>query len=1351
MVLCIIAYNQFFLCGQTFTNFKKIGKVDGLSQYSVFSIAEDKDGFLWFGSRDGLNKYDGYNFKVYRNDVNQKSVTASDVRVLYNDPLTKKLWIGTLNGLSLYNSKTDDFENFIHIPSDESTISSKDIRCIFRSSDNKLLVATSIGLSIFNEKTRTFRRLYLGQNEKANKVEAILEVGKNEFWIGTNDGIYFLSKELKFSKLLDLYPFTNLNISTLNFDADGNIWIGTNADGVFYHKRKTGETTAFSISSNNKRLPNNQIRSLLVDHKNRVWIGTFKGIARYDIKDDRLEYFQASYSDDLSLSDNAIRSIFQDSRKAIWVGTYFGGINRIDEDHTQFENHSFNQHINSISNNVVSSFAEDKLGNCWIGTEGGGLDYFNVTNRRFENFNKFVGITDRLNGLNVKSLHYENDNLWIGTLNGGLIHYNVSTKNVERYQTSSTKPHLKISNNNVYSTLRLGDYLWISTFGGGLNIVNIKTKRITTYLPNEKVSNAISSEYCRVIVKSKNGEIYVGTSSGLNKVIMDANQMPVGFKKILKNVKIISLHEDKNGNLWVGTENDGLKLVNMNSFTSVNKIFDQAIVGRTIYGILEDRMNNLWLSSNSGISRLSLKNYSVISFDKSNGLLNTEYNFHAYFKMKNNTFLFGGINGFTTFDPSKIKLNEHIPNLVFTNLIQNNKEVSINQENKIIDANVNEAKEIVFSYNKANFTINFAALDFYNPIKNKYAFKLEGIDKDWNYTVGNPSATYTIQRAGKYIFKFRGANNNDLWNNNERNIMIKVLPPYWRTWWAYTIYLALFLVGLKFLLRFLKLKNSYKLEQISKKQQDELHQLKLKFFTNVAHEFRSPLTLILGPIQELLKNSLNRNTIEFNRLTTINNNAQRMLNLVNQLMTFQKMEEGHDPLQVRKVAINDFLENIANLFEDSMMMKGISFKTILDQGNEEVWIDELKMEKVISNLLYNAFKFTSVGGFIKLHKYADESNLYIKVEDSGVGIQSDRHQQIFQRFYQKNTSKSPNLIKGSGIGLALSKELVKLHGGDITVNSTPGEGSSFIVTLPIGQSHLNEADFDKSTLKNELGKTDDLDFHLDLEEIESISTYSETILSVPNKKILIIDDNKEIRDYTCSIFLDDYYVLTAEDGVEGYKKILEFSPDIIISDLMMPNRDGLELCKMTKSNIETSHIPFILLTAKDVIESKIEGLKLGALDYITKPFHPEELRLKVNHILSPKLDAQGDTYLEDKLNGKAKSIEITSIDEDFIEKLYELTEIHMGDPNFKLDILCTKLGISRSLLFTKVKILTNLTPKTYIKNYRLTRAKQMLESRKLTISEIAYQVGYSDPKYFTKVFKEEFSITPSEFLDTKKL
>ncbi len=1341
MLLLCCALN--YADAQTVTNFKKLNKADGISQYSVFCISEDKDGFIWFGTRDGLNKYDGYEFKIYRKKNDNKSIISNDIRVLYNDPLTKELWIGTLGGISVYKSKTDDFENFSQDPSNPNSLSSKDIRSIYRRSDGKLIIATSIGLSIFNDKTRKFSRIYLGQNENNNRLEALLEVNKNELWVATREGIFVLDKDYKISKLDSKFVFSKMNVTVLSKDKQGNIWIGTSSNGVYKYNINNNSVEEFSTKSGKYRINNDVIRSLLVDSKNRLWIGSFKGIDRYNILTGKLDKFEANFFNEDGLSDNSIRSIYEDKRGAIWIGTYFGGVNHIDEEYNKFENFNHNPYRNSVSNNIVSSFEEDDKGNVWIGTEGGGLDYYNTTTKQFINYNLQVGISDRVNGLNVKTLLYHKNILWIGTLNGGLINYNVITKKHKKIELKNNQ-NVNFSTGNVYGLMEDNDRIWIAIFGHGLNILDLKSNTITPVMPNAKKAKSLTSQFCRLVFKTKNGNIYVGTSTGLNLVSLDENRFPKSFENVLPNIKIISHLEDRKGNLWIGSENDGLFILE-NDKGAFKKIdLNENVSGRNIFGIIEDEAGYLWLSTNTGLSRMSPKDYTINNFDRSNGLINTEYNFHAYKKLKNQTVLFGGINGFTKFNPKDIKLNDHAPSLVFTSLIQNNVEVSIGDGSNIIESNINNTRTITFPYNQANFTIKFAALDFFNPSKNKYKYKLEGIDKDWNFTVGNPSATYTIQREGEYRFVVKGANNNNVWSKDERSVIIKVNPPFWKTWWAYLIYLISLGIALRLLLRYFKIRESFKLEQAYNKQQEDLHQLKVKFFTNIAHEFRTPLTLIIGPLEEVIRNAeKSKNPNDLNKLTSVRKNAQRMLNLVNQLMTFQKMEEGHDPLKVRKVNINEFLLEIGTLFEDGARMKGIDFKINTTPVDEDVWIDESKIEKILFNLLLNAYKFTPKGGEIWIDKYSDSKYLYIDVCDTGQGIPEEKKEQIFDRFYEKNTVGQENLIKGSGIGLALSKELIELHGGKIMVESILSKGAKFKVIIPLGKAHLKEEDLldeaenDKDTRSEEARS----DFEL-IQKDYSLLENAPKSLVASDKKLLIVDDNEEVREYIASIFNKDYHLLLAKDGIDGMEKVLQFQPDLIISDLMMPMQDGIEFCKAVKSNIETSHIPFILLTAKNVVEAKIEGLKLGALDYITKPFHPEELKVKVDHIFQ-FYEVEGNKSLE--ISGKPKNLEISSLDEEFVQKLYGLTEKNMSNPDFKLEFLAQELNVSRSLLFTKVKHLTNQTPKNYIKHYRMNRAIQMIESGKMTISEISYAVGYKDAKYFSKVFKEDYGKTPTEY------
>lgn len=1334
--------------GQNAGVFRQLSKKEGLSQASVFAIAQDSSGFMWFGTRDGLNKFDGYEFKIYKNDTSQNSVASNDIRTLYFDYKEEILWIGTNSGLSRYRKETDDFLTFLHSESDPGSISSNVIRCIFRDSKERLWIGTANGLNLRSD--NGFRKLFFTNRDvdalTGNDIKAITEDKHGNIWFGTTKGLYTLieheNDEYKFERIDEKLNLSDAHIKCMLEDTKGNFWIGTNKGGVNYWNREEGTVTEYiPKESNPNSLSHRTTRSMVFDKNGQLWVGTFEGLNLFDEKEKKFIRFGESDLSSTGLSDGSIHSCFRDKRGSLWFGTYYGGINHLDENNNRFTNFIYAPFGKGLSGNVVSSFAEDAEENLWIGTEGGGLNFYNRKTKKFTDYKFSTGKKNGISGNNVKQLLLENEGLWIGTFDAGLNFLDLKTKKFTNFKHDPSNPN-SLSDNNVYGLFRDGEKLWILTYGGGLNILELSENKFYKYRSSPEHPGSISSDLTRVFLKTSDGHFWIGTERGVNKVTKDSKGFPETFEVFLPNEKIYSLQEDELKNIWVGTISNGLFRLNPQSGVSDHFTEKDGLPGNTVFGILEDENRHLWLSTNNGLSRFDPLKKTFSNFNYSNGLENSEYNFNAYYKTTSGDFLFGGVHGFTRFSPEEIQPNTYVPPIVFTSLSQNNQAVKIDNKTGKLPRAINETEEIIFKYNEANFTLSFAALDFFNPENNHYAYFLEGLDRDWTHTTGDREATYTIQREGTYKFRLKGANSDGIWNPEERQLTIIVLPPPWRTWWAYLIYAAIlggFIFGL---LRFIRLRHSVQLQEVEKQKQEELHEVKLRFFTNITHEFRTPLTLIMGPLKELIAKKEYPEKIG-ETLSQIDRNAQRLLNLVNQVLTFRKLATDHEPMQISKGNIVHFLEEIFLPFRETAHLRKIDYR--FDSASAEIlaWYDSNKLERVFFNLLANAFKFTPDSGSIKMSIIETDKNIAITVEDSGRGIPEELQHQIFKRFYEKANSEQ-STIKGSGIGLAISKQMVELHHGNIFVeNSIPDGGAIFTVEIPKGNAHFKEEE-----ILNELTQAEQMkDYVPILSEIDS----SPPTNDLPKNKsldenlplVLIVEDNPEVRNYIVRIFSDEYRLITAGSGVEGLEKAKKEHPQLIISDVMMPEMDGITFCGKLKTDIEISHIPIILLTARTASLFKIEGLEIGADDYITKPFIPEELRLRVRNIIRARQEVK--EKFARVLNFDPKEIKVTSADEMFLENAMQIAENNIENYEFNVQTFADRLAVSRPLLFTKLKALTGQTPNNFMKTIRLKRAAQLLKTQKLNVSEVAYKVGFKDPKYFRKCFKEQFEETPSVY------
>ncbi len=1327
-------------------SFRQLNKKDGLAQSSVFAIAQDSMGYLWFGTRAGLNKYDGYRFRLYNNQL-AAGPGGNDIRTLFVDPATRVLWVGSLSGLSRYDAETDRFTTYQHRRGDERSLTGGAIRAIFRDRSGHLWVGTSLGLNRFEASTNSWRRYFPGRANAEvpeNNITFLTGDADGHLLVGTRNGLFRLGADAG-AKFSPIGAVGETRVTCGQWDRAGQLWIGTFQQGIFRWDPDSGTVRRFRREEDDPRsLSHNSIRSLRVTDTGGLWIGTFDGLNFLPPDSDRFIRYRSSGDDRNGLTDNSIRSLLIDRSGSLWVGTYYGGVHHLDEGYNHFVNYQQDPYRNSLSGNVVSSFAEGPDGNLWIGTEGGGLNYLDRQTGIFTHYRSAADRPNTLSSNNVKQLLLDRKDLWIGTFRGGLNRLDTETGRFTVYRNQEGDP-TSLASDNVYGLHREGDLLWILTFGGGLDVLDLNGGTFRHHAHDPDDGNTISSDETRSILKGRDGTFWIGTEQGLSRVETDDAGYPASFETLFPVEKIYSIHEEEGGSLLLGTFNNGLYRYDPLTKTSVHYTTEDGLPGSTVFGVLETDDGTYWLSTDNGLSHFDPRLSSFTNYDYSHGLENLEYNFNAYYQTRAGELLFGGLNGYTYFDPADLTPNAFIPPVVITGLLRNNQEEKIGAEGGLLRKNINETETLTFRYDEAAFTLQFAALDYFSPENNRYAYMLEGLDRDWNYTSGKSEASYTIQREGDYTFLLRGGNSDGVWNQDVRRIEIRVLPPPWRSWWAYLAYLGLAALTVYSLIHFLRLRHQIQLQEIAKRQQDELLEMKLRFFTNITHEFRTPLTLILGPLRQLVKTQ--NHTPEVGRqLSLIDRNAQRLLNLVNQVLTFRKLGTDHEPVRVSRTVASSFLLGIFESFREAARLRNIDYVFDNGAGEEELWLDHDKMEKVFFNLLSNAFKFTPEGGTISLRLESFRDRIVVRVRDSGIGVAPEIRTDIFKRFYEKSTGQ-PSSIKSSGIGLAISRQMVALHQGKIyAAEPDPGEerpGAEFVVELRKGKAHFEQLQISDS------GPS------VPEQQLPALATFGAAIVpapaSAPGEKaptLLIVDDNEEIRDYVCSIFSDTYRVVSAENGTAGLARARKTLPDVIISDVMMPGMDGLAFCRAVKTELEISHIPVILLTARTAEPFRIEGLRTGADDYVTKPFHPEELRLRVRNLIRARQQAR--EKFARVLSFTPGEIIITNADEQFLDQAMSILEEQMGNYDFKVEDFAAQLAVSRSLLFTKLKALTGMTPNNFVKSVRLKRAAQLLEGGQLNVSQVAYEVGFRDPKYFRRCFKIQFDELPSAFGKTEE-
>ncbi|WP_288954688.1 two-component regulator propeller domain-containing protein [uncultured Polaribacter sp.] len=1318
---------------------KRISTSEGLSQSSVIAIQQDSFGQVWFGTRDGLNKYDGNTFTIYRNTDDKNSISNNDILSITED---KKgfLWLGTYNGLNKFDPKTNTFVNYFH-KKENTSLSNNTIWCIKEMKNGEIWIGTSDGLSIFNRNTNQFTNIYHNaSNEKSlsgNHILSIIETDTSEIFIGTNNG---LSKLVSRNKL----HFEFLNYKAIKFPVqdilqkDNNLLIATNGDGVLNLNTKNGSTSYFIEKENIHK----NVRKLCFDNQNNLWIGTYDGLFIYDTTNTIIN-LKNKINDFKSLSKNSVKSLFKDKKGSIWIGTYYGGINLWDNSNINFKNLTTNRSKNSLSYNVVSSIENYKNKLLFIGTEGKGLNILDRINNSISYINNdnYKALSDE----NIKSLLVDNNRLWIGTLNSGINVFDIK-KNL--FRNSSIPFELKkyLKNTGVYSIKKNQNNIWIGTFGKGLICFNDINKSFKIYTKSTKDLNTITDDLIRTIAIDSQENIWVGSQKGLSKIAPSGNISRYFYNSEIESGEdITSIFEDANQTIWVGSKAKGLFKFNGKSFIKT-PLKTQKETVTSIHSILEDNDNNLWISTNQGIVKHNLKSKKTIIYNVKDGLVSNEFNDNASIKINSSLFYFGGPNGLTSFNTKFFTVNNYSPQVLITDFKIKNKPLEINSTLGILNQTIEYTNSLNLSHKQGNFTLHFAIPNYINQKNNAYQYRLKGLEKDWIYTTKN-TASYTIQNPGEFIFEVKGANNNGLWNNTPTSLKIIVEPAPWRSWWAFTIYGLAIIIALYLLFKIQKAKSSLKhkldLEYIENEKIEEANKAKLEFFTNISHEFRTPLTLILGPLQQILKEYKGSSKV-YKKLLVVDNNANHLLQLINRLMDFRKLEKNLFKLETAEGNIVKFLKEIYLSFSEYAKDGEYEYNFHTTNDKILVYYDRYKLERVFYNLISNAFRYTPKNGVINIRIRQEEYKILIAVEDSGVGITNENKDKIFDRFFELSTNNNPEKTynKGTGIGLSIAKNIVKLHKGKIIVeDNNISSGSIFTVELPLGKEHLT-----KDEIINDFKFSDDISQYVN-QLSESVvlieDDFKDNIIDNSKSTILLVEDNKPLRKFMKSLLKEKYNILEAENGKAALKSAIRNQPDLIVSDVVMPVMVGTELCAEIKNNIKTSHIPIILLTSRTSLIYKLDGLNNGADDYISKPFNVKEFKVRVKNIIS------SNNRTKEKFSGVnsilSNEVIISSLDEKLHKKALKIVENNISNLDFDIPYFCSELGVSRTMLFTKIKAWTNFTPNEFIHNIRMNYATQLLEQGKINISEVSYKVGFKSPKYFSKCFLKKYGKTPSQY------
>jgi ligand-binding sensor domain-containing protein/signal transduction histidine kinase/CheY-like chemotaxis protein len=1300
---------------------------NGLTQNTVWCILQDKHGFIWFGTKDGLNRYDGYRFKTFRRDSRRPEATLGNnfIRSLFEDK-SGKIWVGTDAGLYIFDPNKEVFTRF-KAKTPNGTQITREVNDIKQDKKGNIWIGVNWqGLFEYDIKADALR-LYDANGKSANKIRSnsvwsVCIDRDGIIWIGTLGGGLngYNPKTKRFTTFL-LQGVARNDIYKVVEDGTQNLLLGTSNDGVYSFNRVTGESKSY-INGGKSLF----VRDIASISPNELWLGTESGLYIYNKLNGQLRNYSQHFGDKYSISCNAIYSIFKDRDAGIWIGTYFGGVNYLPAQNSLFEKYYPNGSSNGLSGKAVREFCEDRYGNLWIGTEDFGLNQFNVKTKQFK---QFLPKKSNISYHNIHGLLCDGDNLWIGYFTKGIDVMNIRTGSIVKHFSNTNSPN-SLSDNNVFSFCkdRVGN-IWIGTIYG-LNQYDRTTNSI------KRIKEVGLKTFIYDIREDHNGIIWFA-SYGMGVFRYNPRTKEWDNMRNIKNDstslvfdKTISLFEDSHNNMWISTEGGGISKYNSVTRKFKNYTSRTGLPNDVVYKTLEDNSGNIWMSTNKGLAMLNPNNDKMRVFTYTSGLLNDQFNYKSGIKTKDGKLYFGSIDGFICFNPAQIVSNKNLPPIVLTGFQLFNNEVEINGEKSPLEQSITLSKKIKLRYWQNTFSFDFAALSYNASEMNQYAYKMENYDKDWTYIKQNRKVTYSNMPPGEYVFRVKGANSDGIWNEDGLSIKVVIKPPFWLSFWAVILYIlsggyAIYYFSKLYKQR-LHAKNQGKIDRMKIAKEKAIHQAKIEFFTNIAHEIRTPLSLIKGPFEQIAKTDPSNPDYEDN-LKIMDSNINRLLNLTNQLLDFRKVENQNYILNIKSANINNLINEVLIGFKQAIKHKGISLK--LDLGGDQTiaMFDYEAITKVVSNLLNNAIKFANSSIEISLKSnFPQEGEFTIIVANDGKAITPEFRQRIFEPFFQIH---SDEFKIGTGLGLPLVKHLVELHGGRVFVDPDNQNLTSFVVQLPLQRSNDEIAHYDSTEiLENNL---------VTAEDHEQNEDYS----SKP--RILVVEDDHSMRTFLVNLLAKQYVVHQATDGADALKVLDQETVDLVISDVMMPNMNGYEFCNHLKNQIDYSHIPVILLTAKTSMQSKIEGLESGADAYIEKPFSTDYLIAQIANLLTNR-NIIKESFSKSP-HAPYKTIATSKADETFVEKLNGVILKYIGDENFSVDQLADILNMSRSSLHRKIKGISHMTPNDYIRLVKLKKAVELLENGSYRVNEICYIVGFSSPSYFSKCFYKQFGVLPKDF------
>ncbi|GAB3020176.1 hybrid sensor histidine kinase/response regulator transcription factor [Niabella terrae] len=1303
--------------------FRNYSVNDGMSSNTVWNIIQDDQGFMWFGTKNGLNRFDGHTFKVYQVHTKSSSQNSFIHSTCRYD--STRFWVGTEDGLYILDLIKEQFVKVKAIGNDL-------VFSVIRDAKGYMWVGTrSQGLYKYDPAKNHFynyRRSGTDVRISHNQVRKIVEDNDGRIWIGTfGEGIDVLNPVTGSVRHLNTgsqdQQITSNYILSLFKDLKGNIWIGTLSGGLNCWRRNSDEIKVYR-SGGDSTISDNIVRAIYQPAEDQLYIGTEKGLNVMNLNTEKFRSYTNSSSDPYSISDDAVYAIYPDKAGGVWVGTYFGGVNYFSRKGTGFDFYYHTGAPDGLSGKSVSCFLEDRPGYFWVGTENGGLSYFDAATGSFQKY-PFRPGQERLSYSNIHALYKDRaGNLWVGTFSGGLNVINLKTGSIKRYTSDPTDPQ-SISNNSVYSINEDREgHIWVGTVKG-LNRYNPQTDDFTR-IRGAGLQNSCIYE----LHEDVNGNIWVATyENGVicRRAADEQWVSAVTEHNGLSSNRVISLHDDGRGNLWLGTDGGGLNKLEMKT-AEVTSYMGRNGMPSVIFGILGDDRGALWLSTNDGILKFSDEPYRVLSFVNTGNFNNRLYNYNAYYKATDGRMLMGSINGFSTFYPGQLQLQPTSNNIVLTNFKLFNKEVSFNDKNAPLTVSPGYAQTLRLQYNQSVISFEYAALNYKDPDRIKYAYRMEGFDDEWNQVDIQRNATYTNLPPGQYTFSVKATDVYGNWGEDIAAIEVLVKPPFYRTTVAYLLYVLLLAAGIWLLKNYFKRreqrKNVIRLERMKVQKEHEFYQQKMDFFTTMAHEIRTPLSLIMAPLEKLLATE-NRDT-HLSQLTVMDQNTRRLQTLVNQLLDFRRIESDIYTIRKERIELVSYVHFLYSRFSAIATQKGIRFNMSTEVNQLMIDADAEALQKIISNLLINAFKFAT--SFVELKisvptpVAGTSMQVALTVSDDGVGIPAEQLNEVFKPFFKVATPEHKiKNIGGTGIGLSLARALAEKHEGSLEVESRPGGRTAFVLTIPTGA---------------EPATTVSGTYPVDADQAEGEG--------LPG--ILIVEDDVNMLDFVSANFRSEgYHIYCAVNGREALSILKHQSVELILSDLMMPEMDGLELCKTVKGHLDYCHIPVILLTAKGNSDAELQGIESGADAYVIKPFKWKHLTALVKNLLETRSKLK-EKFNQQPLAGIA-TITTNSQDKELIETLTRIIENRIDDYRLSVEELSREMAMSRSTLHKKLKAITGQVPNEFIRLIRLKAAARLLISGAYNISEVGYKTGFNSPSYFSRCFIQQFNMTPSEFLD----